>query len=149
MKNYDVINLVHAGILGITSNDLDSGQAYKVLKFKKAVNKAYEAIGEAEKAVLAEAGIKDGESFEKELIELRKTKENPDKLSKMEKKNQRFVELRKKVFEEDVTLEGTKTLSYEDFHTLQKENKSMENKPLNIFEELLEGILWVAPDEKE
>ena len=69
MKNIDIINLANGGILAITANDLDAAHAYKVIKFKKAVKKAFESIVESEKEILKEAGIEDAQAFDKERKE--------------------------------------------------------------------------------
>ena len=148
MKNYDILNLANAGVLAITANDLDAAHAYKVLKFKKAVKAAFEAIADSEKEILKEAGIEDGQAFDKEHKELIESKENPERLEEMDKQFERFMELRANLYKEDVELD-TKTIPYEQFHVLQKENKELEHKPLNIFEDILEGVLWSAPEEKE
>ena len=147
MKNYDILNLVNGGILAITANDLDAAHAYKVLKFKKAVRKAFDAIAEAEKDVLKEAGIEDGAAFDKERMELTKSGENAERLEELNNTFKRFAELRSNLYNEDATLENVKTVPFDAFHQLQKENKDIEHKPLNFFEDLLEGVLWDAPEE--
>ena len=50
MKNIDIFNLANAGILAISANDLDAAHAYKVMKFKMAVRKAFESIVSSENA---------------------------------------------------------------------------------------------------
>lgn len=147
MKNIDIINLVNGGALAITANDLDAAQAYKVLKFKKALRKAHEAILDAENDLMKEAGIEDGVAFDKERAELVKSDENPDRLAELNKTFERYAALRNNLYGEDVTLEGVKTLPYDVFHTLQCENKENPRKPLNYFEEALEGVLWKEEEE--
>lgn len=146
MKNIDILNLANTGVLAITANDLDAAQAYKVLKFKKAVRKAFEAIIESEKDILKEAGIEDGQAFDKERNELRENGSNPERLAELDKQFSRFMELRNNLYKEDAELD-CKVMPYEQFHVLQKENKDIQNKPLNIFEDVLEGVLWEEPKE--
>lgn len=148
MKNYDILNLQHLGVLAITANDLDAAHAYKVIGFKRAVKKAFDNIVEAEKEILKEVKIEDPQAFDKERDELKKSGSNPERLAELDKTFDRYNELRKKLYEEEVTLD-CKTMPYEQFHILQKENKGMNPKVLNILEEQLEGVLWAAPEEKE
>ena len=145
MKNYDILNLVNGGIFAVTANDLDASQAYKVLKFKKAVKKAFDNIAESEKSLLAEVGIEDAQAFDKEREELTKSGENAERLAELDKTLERYLGLRKNLYDEEVTLEGIKTIPYETFHELQKENRELSNKPLNVFDSL---VLWVAPEEE-
>ncbi len=146
MKNYNIINLVGAGALSVTANDLDAAQAYKVIKFKKAVKKALASISEAEKEIIKEAGIEDAQAFDKERAELRASGENPERLAELDKTYQRFAELRDNLYNEDTELD-VKVLPFEAFHALQQENKGIEGRPLNAFEEMLEGVLWEPPME--
>lgn len=146
MKNIDIFNLANAGVLAISANDLDAAHAYKVMKFKRAVRKAFESLVSSEKDALKEAGIEDGVAFDKEIEELRKTNADKAKLEAMEKQLARFFELRQNLINEDADLGEIKTIPYEQFHLLQKENKNLPNKPLNAFEDVLEGVLW---DESE
>ena len=147
MKNIDILNLVNSGILYISANELDSTQAYKVIKFKKEIKNALNAIVESEKDILKEAGIEDGMAFDKEREELMKSNSNPKRIEEMNKQYARFAELRNSLYDEEVKID-CKALPFEQYHELQKENKELKGKPLNVFEDLLEGLLWVAPEEK-
>lgn len=146
MKTIDILNLANAGILSITANDLDAAHAYKVLKFKKAVKKAFESIMESEREILKEAGIEDAAAFDKERKELMESGSNPKQLEEMNKQLSRVLELRSNLYKEDVELD-CKTIPFEQFHALQCENKDLDHKPLNTFEDLLEGVLWEAPND--
>lgn len=146
MKNIDIINLANGGILAITANDLDAAHAYKVIKFKKAVKKAFESIVESEKEILKEAGIEDAQAFDKERKELVKSGSNPERLGEMDKQFSRVLELRSNLYKEDVELD-CKVIPFEQFHALQRENKDLKRKPLNVFEDILEGVLWEVANE--
>lgn len=148
MKKLDVLNMKSTGMLAITANDLDTAHAYKVFTFKKALKAEAERITEADNALLEEVGIKNAEAFDKERDELRKSGENPERLAEMDKQMERLVGLRKVLYEEEANLEGVKALPFDQFHELQRENKNLPHRPLNVFEEQLEGILWTAPDEE-
>lgn len=145
MKTIEIINLANSGILSITANDLDAAHAYKVLKFKKAVKNAFLDAIESEKDIIKEAGIEDPQAFDKEREELRENGSNPERLQELNDKFSRLMELRQNLYNEDVALDG-KTIPYEQFHVLQQENKNIQGKPLNAFEDLLEGVLWDEPE---
>ena len=141
MKNIDLLNLVNAGILGITANDLDASQAYKVLKFKRAVKRAFSDVAESERGLLSEVGIADPGAFDKE----RQDCTDPERKAELDKTFDRFNELRKNLYEEEVKLD-CKTLPFDAFHALQRENKAQKAAPLNAFEDVLEGVLWESPE---
>ena len=149
MKNIDILNLANTGVFLISANTLDAAHAYKVIKFKGAVRKIAEAVDEEQKAIAKEAGIEDTATFDKERAELRKTNSNPERLAELDKQLARFIELRENFYKEPVELEGVKTIPYEQFFALQKENKDLEGKPLEAYADLLEGVLWAAPEENE
>ena len=146
MKKGDIFNLVNNGILDITANELDAAHAYKVVKFKRAIKNAFDGIVEAEKDMLAEVKIDDATAFDDEMEALKKSGENPEKLSEMEASLKRLNEMRANVLKEEAELGDVKTMPYEQFHLLQRENARLPRRPLNAFEELLEGCLWAAPE---
>jgi len=146
MKKGDIFNLVNNGILDITANELDAAHAYKVVKFKRAIKNAFDGIVEAEKDMLAEVKIDDATAFDDEMEALKKSGENPKKLSEMEASLKRLNEMRANVLKEEAELGDVKTMPYEQFHLLQRENARLPRRPLNAFEDLLEGCLWAAPE---
>ncbi|MBO7510242.1 MAG: hypothetical protein J6T35_03580 [Bacteroidales bacterium] len=156
MKKSEIILLANAGIQSITNHSLDTAQAYKVVKFRKAFNAALDAIAEDQKALLKESGIgEDTQSFNKEMDELRKANRTPEqeaKLKEMEAQLKRYNEMNGELLKEEVTLD-TKTMPYEAWHTLQNENKAVGEPKRDLLsgfvEDLLEGVLWVAPEEEE
>ena len=95
MKKGDIFNLVNSGILDITANLLDAAHAYKVVKFKRAIKNAFNGIVEAEKDMLAEVKIADADAFDKEMDALKKSGEDPEKLSDMEARLKRDFPYRK------------------------------------------------------
>lgn len=147
MKNHNIVSIVNAGILTISANDLDAVLAYRVIKFKKAVKKALDSIMSAENDILKELGIEDVLAFNKERSNLLESGSNKKRLAELDKKHERFVELQKNLYNEDAKLEDVAPLTFEQFHELQKENRELKFKPLNAFEEILEGVLWEAPNE--
>lgn len=150
MKKSEIILLVNAGVQAITNHDLSTEHAYKVVKFRKAINNAYEAIAKDEETLRKDAGIEDPQAFDKELKELRESKADEKRLAELEAQLKRFLELRNEMIKEDVNLD-TKTMPYEAWHTLQNENKAVGEPKRDLLsgfvEDLLEGILWEAPEE--
>lgn len=152
MKKIEIISLANAGVLVITNHDLSPEHAYKVVKFRKSLNAAYEAIGKDEEAIRKDAGIEDPQAFDKELKELRESKSNPERLEELEGQLKRFFELRAQMLNEDVVLD-CKALPYAEWHKLQNENKAVGAEKRDLLsgwvEDVLEGVLWKAPEDKE
>lgn len=156
MKNIDVLFMVNSGTLNITNYELDPKSAYKVVKFRNALNKALDKITETERALLKDAGIENVYSFNKDLEDLstnkNRTFEEDTKLKEMEEKNQKYNALRFEMLNEEISLDDVLPMSYEDWHTLRKENRPKDENQLdplnNHIEYLLENILWKAPDEE-
>lgn len=155
MKKQTIIVLANAGIAAMTNHSLDTAQAYKVVKFRKAFNAALDAIAEDQKALLKEAGIEDSVAFNQEMDELCKANRTPEqdaKLKEMEAKVKRYNEMNLELLKEEVTLD-CKAMPYEDWRKLQVENseKEMNGKKVDLLpafvEDALEGVLWVAPEE--
>jgi hypothetical protein len=70
----------------------------------------------------------------------------------MEAALKRFIDLRTQMMDEEVTLD-CKTLPYTEWHKLQNENKDKDvnGRKTDVLsgyvEDLLEGVLWTAPEE--
>lgn len=131
LKNNIIIALVSNGALNITANDLDAGQAYKVIKFRRAIQKAFEALQEAEKAIITECNLEIGE---KGIL----NGEDADK--------EKLGKLRTELYNDETEIGEVKSLPYADWHLLKKENKSLGNA---FIEDNLEGVLWTAPETEE
>lgn len=148
LKNYQIIALANAGVLSSTNHDVDIKDAYKVFKFRKAISKALSAIQEAEKALLEECGIGDPNAFNEQLH----TAEG-EELAEMRKKVESYNAQHADLYNDDADLGDIKTISYESWFALQKENsaKEINGNTFDIFsggvEEMLENVLWVAPSE--
>lgn len=159
MKKIDILNLLNLGFGQVTNHNLPVEHAYKVVKMRKALSNAFEAIQKDEEAIRKDAGIENPEEFDKELKALRETEkrtpEQETKLKEMNEKLNRFFALRSEMLNEDITLEGVKAMPYEAWHELQKENaeKEFNGKKLDLLsgyvEDTLEGVLWEAPKELE
>ncbi len=157
MKKQDIVRIVRAGCLDISNHSLNTAHAYKVVKFRKSLRAAVRSIDEDTENCRQDAGIKDASAFDKELFELRKNKERgaeqQERLNEMEDALRRFHGLREQMLEEEIEFDGVKALPYEEWRLLQDENKEKEinGRKVDILsgeiEDLLEGVLWTAPEE--
>ena len=157
MKRFQVLDLIDGGVATITAHALDPAHAYKVVQFRKALLAENEAFEKERIDLLKEAGIDDPKAFNEELAALRKeenpTDEQKKRLDELNAKLNRFNELVTAALNEDVVL-NCKTMPYDEWHKLQNENaeKEIRGKKCDLLsgavEDLLEGTLWVAPDEK-
>lgn len=151
MKNQLIYNLVSAGVLNTTCYDLPASQAYKALKFRNALSKAYEGIIESVKKINETVGIKEEQEFLSRNRELLKkenrTEEENIELEQSKETLKKRGDLVEELFKDDTPLEGIKTMPFEDFFALQKENKSVGQAPFRVFETELEGVLWETPQD--
>lgn len=147
LKNNEIIALVNAGLLNTTEHDVPAADAYKSYKFRKAVEKAFNAIAEKDRELPKTAGVEDG----KELTE---------------EQTKKIIELRTALYNDETELEGNIVpMSWEGFHALANENKRTAIQvPAGLREDgstkfitqfvdtfracegILEGILFKAED---
>lgn len=159
MNKADIFNLVNAGVANITNLTLDGKHAYKVLKFRRALTGAYRSLLEEIRAIQKDAGIDDPQAFDKELAGLREKakpytdngKEIPSEiggpLAESEATFARYKALEKALMDDSVKLDCI-AMPYDAFHALQKENeKTCPALAHGYIEDVLEGVLWTAPDE--
>ncbi len=156
MKKSDIIILSNLGAGLITNHNIPVEHAYKVVKFRKGLQSALESLGRDEEALRKDAGIEDAKAFNDELQKLRdaegRTAEQQKRLDEMEAQLRRFLALRGQLLNEEVELD-CKTMPYEAWHALQKENceREVNGKKMDVLsgyaEDLLEGVLWQAPEE--
>lgn len=151
LKNFEIENLVNAGVLALTTNTLSSADAYIVFKFRKAVRAAATTLEESRREALLEAGIEDGPALEKRRSELSSipalalNEEQKAELAALNEKFDKFVELVKALYDDEATLPNIKPISFDAWHTLITENKGTR---INAYiEELLENVLWAEPEE--
>lgn len=149
LKNSTIITLCNAGILNTTEHDVPVKDAYKAFAFRKSLQKSLGVIIEKEKDLRVAAGI---------------DPKNPDAATEEQRK--RFEELYGEFLNDETEVKAS-VMSYESYHALANENKQVkiqipvqtkEGKPVTktIFadpfrdcEDLLEGVLWVAPEEED
>lgn len=105
LKNNEIIALVNAGLLNTTEHDVPAADAYKSYKFRKAVEKAFNAIAEKDRELPKTAGVEDGKE-------------------PTEEQTKKIVELRVALYNDETELEGNIVpMSWEGFHALANENR--------------------------
>jgi len=145
LKIKDIIVLFNNGICDTTEHDVPVADAYKASKFRRELRKAFDEVAERERALAKDAGFEIGKISEA-----------------TEEQRKRFHELQAEMLADEIELPGVKTMSYESYHILAKENRQTpvilpgpgkeEERtiivdPFRNCEEILEGVLWVAPEE--
>ena len=133
MKQTLIRQIAESGIMTASANTLDAAQAYKVLRWKSVIRKAYEDQEEARKNILKEVFTED------ELTRLNSGSADEE----LQPKLQRFSDLYGSLMGEEVNLD-LKKVPYEAWHALSKEN----SLKLGVLETELEGVLFDAPKEE-
>ena len=156
MKNSDVVYLVNSGVQLTTGHSLSNASAYKAFKFRKVLSSILNSVSEGEKGLLTEVGIEDASKFDERLAVLRATEkpteEEVKELETMQAQLEKYSGLRDQLYNEEADLSSVKAMNYDDWRKLQNENKEVEVNGVkkDVFsgkvEELLEGVLWAAPD---
>lgn len=153
MKILDIIIICNSGIQNITCDTLPASSRYKILKLKNVLSKAFEKIQSLEKNLLEASGIQDMQSFESEIKELREKKsrtiEEDEKYKEMSDKMDDYLKVRTEMLNDTMALDDIRTISYEDWHNLRKENRPKDDKEIlsNYIEDVLKGVFWEEPDE--
>ena len=105
LKNNEIIALENAGLLYTTEHDVPAADAYKSYKFRKAVEKAFNAIAEKDRELPKTAGVEDGKE-------------------PTEEQTKKIIELRTALYNDETELEGNIVpMSWEGFHALANENR--------------------------
>ena len=159
MIKSDILYLKRQGIDRVTNHTLSTAEAIKFVKIRQAINDAYDQIRKDEDGCREAAGIEDGKEFDRELFALRDkqkhsalTEAEADRLKEMEAILQRFVDFKDEMLKEEITITGTRTMSYDTWRQLQHENaeKEIGGQKVDILsgraEDLLEGLLWVSTE---
>lgn len=168
MRNADIIALANSGIAHSTALTLEPAHAYKHSKLRRAVAKALEAITESEKYLAQHVGIEDLQQHNSRVRELLKlsdrTEEEQADLEALQRKTEAFNMLHRELLEDEAKLEGIKTIPFEQWLKLRRENEAKELSvrgadgkahtiKLDIFnnaaEDILLGVFWQEPEEGE
>lgn len=159
MTYNDVVMLGRNGVMGLSSHSLSINSAYTVTKFKREIMNLFEEWVSRFNSLAKEAGIEDGEVFDKRKSELIAkmqngglSQEETKELDEINGKIKRLEGLREKLAEEPVGIK-TRPMPYEDWHTFKTENKDLKlSNGVELLEQAetcLENILWapLEPDE--
>lgn len=150
MKIKELIELYQGGILLISTHCLTATDSYKVVRFRKELRGIIEKVQTDERELMTEAGIADPEEFDRRRLELQKarvlTVEAGEELSRLDKMFGRFAEMREALKREEVEIFSPR-LDYDTWKKLQDENNTKDRDILSgPAEDILEGVLWVAPE---
>lgn len=148
MTNEEVIYLFQNGAQSVTNRCLDTAQAYKIVKFRNVIKRAFEKYQAEEEALLKECGIMDVVAFENrrsalEAIEARSEEEEKEFVDIMDTLT-KYIGMRSELMADEADVSGLKAMPFADWHEFVKEN-SLDAK----MEDMLEGILWTAPEEED
>jgi len=161
VKNSTIQGLAQLGVAGITYLTAPVEDAYKVYKFKKALIKANAAIDEQRqdivKSALSEEELNKAGEYEKARAEKKGGKDfSTDACSAEEYESimKKFREKASPLIDEllkDETDLDVKLVSFNTYFALKQENNKDEKHPLlpDALDELLAGILWNDPEDKE
>lgn len=158
MIKQDIITLVNCGILSMTAHDLGTKEAYKAFRLKKEVERVFKEIQDEQKAIREENGLTEEvvnniqKIMDKVNIKANATEDERQQLLAYNEQNRVVTGLLKEANQSEVKLD-IKTISYEDWRTLQVENRAKEinGRTFDILggeaEVVLEGIFWEEPKE--
>lgn len=151
MKNKDIVLLVQAGILELTTLCLTPDEAYGFFKLRKSLRAAFEQVCSDEREMLFSVGIDDMQTFTARFEFLKgitlPSYADSAEMDRISKTLSEFNQLHSKLFEEDVEIKPF-PLTYEKWRSLLIENKD-KSRLHGKAEELLEGILWAAPADNQ
>lgn len=155
MKNLDILIMINSGIGNITTYDLSAEDSYQVMKFRNFIIDKAEILQERELKILNEIGIVDIQAFDAKFKELRekadRTEQEESELKELANKYNAWLKSRTDMLNEEVDVIEVNPLSYDNWHKLRKENRPKDKDatdPLNNYiEQVLENILWKAPEE--
>ncbi len=134
MKNSDIILLTNAGIQLATAHDAEPEYKYALFILRKEIDTAAMSIIEKDKALMKECGIEDGKKYQTTSPEV-----------------QEHAKLYEKLMSDETPISGIKTVPYEVWCEMQKENrdKELKGRKMDILsgkvEIILEGIFWEHP----
>lgn len=163
ISNRKLWQLQLSGIQNMTCHDVPAAHAYKAVKLKQEVQKAVEALSAEARKLMDEVGIADMDADRKRLADLKDrrsslTEQELKEYDTLSDKIKRYEELERALMDEEVEI-NVKTMPYDVWHALQRENAKRSIRIggkvlydvdlLTELENILEGILWVAPEEND
>lgn len=150
MTNNQLVSAVmnsNGAILALDNKSLSPAHAYKVIKLRNTLKKAWEKFLESEKGLLTEVGITDAAAFDARQKELgekeNKSKEEETELKEMNEKVARYAGLREALLEDQADFSEVKAMPYEEWFALKKDNPAISIE----VEDALMNIAWTEPAE--
>ena len=152
MKKYIVLNLVDSGLLNINTNTIDTPSAYKVYKFKRELDKRYNDIKDERLSLISSVF---GQNYDDEIREYNRllkigganfTEEESARYKDLKEKTKKSDNLINEMVNDEIKLDNTQPIPYEDWNALKKEN---DMKIPFAFENALEGVLWMPLREND
>ena len=133
MKYKDIITLVQGGLLAASAHSLPVEHYYKFHKFRRAVTRAFEELGQEQNSLMAELGVT------KQQID---TKKDDPSVIAFEKANGQLLD-------ETVELKLTARIPYEFYRGIYDENRTERGDIFANFlvEELVLDYLFTEPIE--
>ena len=134
MKNRDIITLVQGGLLAASAHSLPVEHYYKFHKFRRAVARAFETLGEEQRALMAEFGIT--------TQQVQKDKQNPAVIA-YDKANEHLMD-------EAVEMKLPARIPYEFYRGIYDENRGPQGDIFAnyLVEELILDNLFTEPSEE-
>lgn len=129
IKNKIIAILANNGGGEMLIRGLDLKDEYKAINFRKAINKAIEALIESEKEYIKQCNLTTGDK---------------GKLIGSDEDIKRFQELRAEYHKDESEIE-CKTISFVSWAKLKQDNIALAIREV---EEALENGFWLAPEEK-
>ena len=168
VKNYLIKNLSESGLENTTDHELSAAHDYKVFKFRDEVAKAFKAQEDKRQKLIKDI-LGDGSEFSKRSKELADKKDRTETEQKeydeIMEKLKKFNELYSELLNDETELD-IKTIPFDEYHTLSRENRRTEVQVLAgqdeqgnpkyesrivdffaMFRPALKDILWVEPKE--
>lgn len=150
MRNIELVNAVQSSngaILALENKSLTIAHAYKAIKLRNVLKKAWEKFLADEQGLLVEVGITDAQAFDARQKELgekdKRNKEEVAELKDMNEKVARYAGLREALLADEVDLSEVKTMPYEEWFKLKADNPAIGVD----LEDALMGIAWSEPTE--
>ena len=160
LKNQLIKALSESGLENTTDHELSAAHAYKVFRFRDEVAKAYKDIEEKRIKLVKDTLGEDYEEKRKNATE--------EEAKALDEKLAKFAELYNELMNDETEL-NIKTIPFEEYHALAKENKQTpiqiptgekdkDGRPkmrqgyldfFTVFRKDLKDILWVEPAEEE
>lgn len=129
VKNKTIAKLYLAGCAKITAINIEAGDAFRTIRFRREIARAFQALSEDERALATECELKLDEK---------------GSLTGSKAALKKFREMRDILAEQESELD-IQPISFDAWHELKKENNNLGNSEI---EDALSDIFWLEPQKK-